>query len=76
MPSRDLNSKLLQARKLTLNQTHRVSKHEILRKRQLEIEEEIRISQLIREQSKTAREKKFQKSKLEEMKEKKSESRL
>jgi hypothetical protein len=61
LPAHDSNYKMHLGRKLCNDETERVRKHEALRQKQLEIEEEHRVKQAIQERKEAAREKAFDK---------------
>ena len=69
VPSRDANYKMHLARKVAHDETERVRKHEALRLKQLELEEELRVRQIIKDRQEEQREKAFEKTKREEAKE-------
>jgi len=61
LPARDSNYKMHLGRKLCNDETERVRKHEALRQKQLDIEEEHRVKQIICDRKENAREKAFEK---------------
>ena len=57
VPTVEINYKMYQGKKLVNDETNRVETHETIRKKQLEIEEENRVRQIIKEKQEMAREK-------------------
>ena len=66
--SHEANYKMHLGRKLCQDETERVKRHENIRQRQLEIQEETRVKQVIQERKENAREKAFDKNCKEEAK--------
>lgn len=67
MLAKDFNYKLQQARKLIQSEQNRVTRHKKLRAKQLEIEEELRVRQLIKERDDVIKAKNFIKQKTEDL---------
>lgn len=73
VPAKDADYKMQLGQKVCADETERVKKHEAIRLRQLEIEEEVRVRQLIKDKQEAVREKAFEKMKREEAKDRKTE---
>jgi hypothetical protein len=71
--TRITNYKLAQAQKVTHAEKERVKRHQEVRNRQLELEEESRVRHMLKDNQASAREKKFERWQREESKERKAE---
>lgn len=71
--TRITNYKLAQAQKVTNSEKERVKRHQEVRNRQLELEEESRVRHMLKDNQTSAREKKFERWQREESKERKAE---
>jgi hypothetical protein len=68
LPAKNANYKMHLGRKLCNDETERVKRHENIRQRQLEIQEETRVKQVIADRKENARDKQYEKSRKEEAK--------
>lgn len=72
LTARDNNYKMHLAMKLSVDEAERVHKHELAKLRQLELEEDTRVKQLIKDRLEQAREKAFEKEKKEKDKDRRT----